>query len=286
LKELINDDKYWFDINTLKNDLPLPIKMEYEFLKQLAFEEDVYGVFLESRDLCEVIIKIPILFSLVYLNNNKELIDDNTKKNLVTKFLQRLSMGNWYHLMVYLLKLCELNQISLPENLIIILKKTQILYDTRIGSFDNINNWRNATIGHGSLRFKNDANFQKEIKDIFRALKKYFSEDDEKTNLYEKIKLFIEPSDENKIKEKQQIKLRINDEEISVTDFIENFSVDNYTNCMFFYDSFDNRKNNSHFTRYIPGTIIKDKNNFFNGLYKQYVFKNISENKISKIKPI
>lgn len=138
---------------------------EYYRLYVLLEEKKYYGALLQTKDVLEVLLKLPILIVSNYLlanSNNQE--EDEIIKMLLQK---PLSLGDWEIVGKKILKIKENERWKLDE-VIKILKSVCNIYDKY-----KIVKWRNENIGHGALSFKVEENFFDEMGKVLLAIKKH-----------------------------------------------------------------------------------------------------------------
>lgn len=171
LKKLADDASLWeeraFEV------MPAVIAYEYKQLHKLAKAGNVYGTMLQMKDVCEIILKYPMILGLCILQTDNKPDDKQFYQELILGILEETSMvlGKWVG------KVETLRKKQLPIILCNIINRTLDFWGHKIGSHNDITNWRNQTIGHGVLRSEDNRDLQIEIKDLLGYLKSYFSDE-------------------------------------------------------------------------------------------------------------
>lgn len=188
----------WPDENKI-HSWPNSIILQYSQLQKVAEDENLYGVMLQTKDLFEEIIKLPTIMSLIVLDNLEDAMSNEKSISVTQKLLsQPMTMGAWYSLALHIVK--KQKELSIPLSLATILKKTTMLFQQPItDGFSDIINWRNNSIGHGSLRFSESDSYKEEIESIFHLLSEYADGKSKYSvnNLYDNIVLKLDVSDEH-----------------------------------------------------------------------------------------
>ena len=160
LKALADDASLWeeraFEV------MPAVIAYEYKQLHKLAKAGNVYGTMLQMKDVCEIILKYPMILGLCILQTDNKPDDKQFYQELILGILEETSMvlGKWVG------KVETLRKKQLPIILCNIINRTLDFWGHKIGSHNDITNWRNQTIGHGVLRSEDNRDLQIEIKDL------------------------------------------------------------------------------------------------------------------------
>ena len=168
LKDLCGEDDLWA---TEFSAIPSMIKSQYDNLRRLAEDGQVYGVMLQCKDLYESLHKVPIVMVLIIMENDPEHRGSEEYASIINTSLESpMSMGQWDKLAGVIIK--KGKKMELPAELIEILKRTRKLYSSDLDkSGRNVMNWRNTEVGHGALRFEDDETYQKEIRSLLKMLK-------------------------------------------------------------------------------------------------------------------
>ncbi len=268
LIEIGENDQYWA---TCLERVPNMICIAYRHLRTLAKEGKVYGTMLQCKDIFELVCKTPLIMALISLEENQKYKDTEVFQEVLKICLDApMSMGSWDSLAGILVK--KQNDIHLPESIYQILKRTRRLYQEKISnSASNVVHWRNNTIGHGVLRFENDASYSQELTCLLNLLREYFDGQKKYSirGLYEDLYfLFGENrltgeywSDE--IKE-GNVQLAFEGKRAENTNYIVN---QNYKYYLF--DAFYKTKRIAKYSSYIDGHSIIATNLYFSELSKR-----------------
>lgn len=279
MKMIGNNDEYWAD-NV--DSIPSVIHDEYNRLRCLAKENDLFGVLLKCKDVYEIVLKIPTIMALIVIKHDKdndgidtEEVQDAYKKIVCSAISSPLEIGKWYVLAQSIYKYSKYFK-SVPSSIVKILDNTMDLFDKRIGNTANIKHWRNVEIGHGSLRFKEDDNYKREIADILKNIKKYFDVDI--NGLYDKC--FFEYNNtkligHNYFKGPDDVLLKINGQSYRVNEYINE-----YESTYHIFDSFYGNKNEMKYKMLFSGIEKTAHSDYFSGMYRTYVLNDLSNNTV------
>ncbi len=256
------------------DSVPSMIHFEYMQLKNLAEQGQVYGVLLQCKDTYETILRIPVIMALVVIDSDPKYKDGSEYNDIMKAFLESpMSMGNWNNLARVIIK--NNKKLNLPENLIKILERTRKLYNTEITTkVSDVVAWRNDTIGHGALKFEDDANYQEEVKSLLNLLKEYFDGEGKLSikRLYDSIyfqcgenKLVGDCYDKNA---EHDLFLHIAGNSYIVSNYINDSDLKWYL-----FESFYCRKNLVKYSSYIDGKNNTVQNKYFADLYERHVLQ-------------
>ena len=173
LRDLGNDDSLW--PSEYREVLPSAVNFEYDYLRALAKDGNVFGVLLQIRDVFETLMKIPCVMGMIIIDENDNEISKGYLEIMDGVLNKKgMTIGDW-DMIAGLLRNKKYG-FQLPVSLLRILNRTRSLYDEPIGPEEkNIKKWRNDTVGHGALRFENDRIYEEEVRDILNLLKEYFA---------------------------------------------------------------------------------------------------------------
>ena len=268
LKNLAKEDVWANSLETV----PSTIVFVYTQLKELADDGQVYGVILILKDIYELLLKTPLVMSLILINSKEDCKGTPEYIDTVKAVLALpMSMGLWEVLAQTIQRSKTFN---LPMELLEIIKRTRYLYVQDItDDYPDIVCWRNGTIGHGALKFEDDPTYQEEIRVLISRLKEYF-EGKKKysiTGLYEKIfftSYNTKLTGTNYIfsSEPKDVLLHIDNQVYSVDQFINNSDY-----RFFVFNSYSGRKGVTHLRSSFDGKDKSSFNQFFNILYRRYV---------------
>ena len=189
LIQMADDEKLWNKNLFVDNRWPVPITYNYHRLYEIAKEGNVYGCLLQIKDLYEILMRISVISALIYLDDkfSEELIKEKNILKMI--IMQPLAMGKWYELSSRILKGAERNKYNLPESILNVLKATRKLYNKKVSAqFQDVNHWRNETIGHGLLRYEDNDEYKEEFNSLICNLNDYFNDSSNgKNGLYSDI---------------------------------------------------------------------------------------------------
>ena len=258
LKKISEDKSNWNEELFGENRWPVPISCNYKRLYEIASEGNVYGCLLQIKDLYEILMRIPVIMALIYLDNNyaDELVKE---KNILKKLiLQPLTIGGWDELANSILKGTKRKYYQLPDSIKNILTATMDLYRKKVSSeFSDIAHWRNEVIGHGMLKCEDSDEYQTEIQTLITNLGEYFrnpvnGEDGLYSNVYYEIdgNDFYSFWDDEKIAECYDIETA---EEINLYIDGDSYMVDKFLFRGLFFDSVYAKKRRVKYVDYISG---------------------------------
>ena len=258
LKKISEDKSNWNEELFGENRWPVPISCNYKRLYEIASEGNVYGCLLQIKDLYEILMRIPVIMALIYLDNNyaDELVKE---KNILKKLiLQPLTIGGWDELANSILKGTKRKYYQLPDSIKNILTATMDLYRKKVSSeFSDIAHWRNEVIGHGMLKCEDSDEYQTEIQTLITNLGEYFrnpvnGEEGLYSNVYYEIdgNDFYSFWDDEKIAECYDIETA---EEINLYIDGDSYKVDKFLFRGLFFDSVYAKKRRVKYVDYISG---------------------------------
>lgn len=252
------------------NFWPTPIAYNYKRLYDMAKDGNVYGCLLQIRDLYEICMKIPVLSSLIYLDNKCEDALVNEKKLMESLILNPLAIGGWYELSMSIIKGHKRKKYILPDTLVSLIKGVKELYNQKISDkYDGISNWRNEAIGHGMLRQEDSENYREEFISLLKNLKDYFEKNAGYGDLYfvinnirfcgfmgdEELGRVITYSVQQPEEKKQEKNSDNNSSDYQISMVIDGelLNVNDFLIRGFFLDSFYYRKKSIKYVDYITG---------------------------------
>ena len=162
LTKYANEPSNWLD-NIQISSLPLVLNNEYKRLKEMAENDERYGILLQIRDVGEIMLKLPILVYSV--NNNPQIYDGKDKETNEDKYLPLWSfMNNEMTLGSWIIAAARLTfEKGIKHEAISVLRQLQLknslfFYDKekKVTAF---NEWRNNEIGHGALGYADNEDF-------------------------------------------------------------------------------------------------------------------------------
>lgn len=255
--------------------VPSMIKLSYDQLKRLAEDGQVYGVMLQCKDLFEVLYKIPIVMVLIVLDSDDKYKEGTAYADIIRASLgSPMSMGLWNDLASVIVK--KSKELSIPGNLISILKKTRKLYATDVTpDMPDVIKWRNDAIGHGALKFQDDEAYQQEVKSLILLLKEYFDGTGKYSikGLYDEI--YFELDDQKLVgdtvlepQEDSDLRLFVSSEEFEAGSYVDAHNLRYYL-----FDSFYCRKDLVRYRSYLDGQSELLASAYFSDLFAKHVLR-------------
>ncbi|MCB2290143.1 tetratricopeptide repeat protein [Clostridium sp. CS001] len=265
--KICEDDELWF--KPAFSEYPSIIAHEYYRIYCMLKEGHTYGAILQIKDLLEVLLKFPTLMAMSVIYNRKEKSIQEIEL-IALSFQKILGLGDWRNL----------TNIIYKENLIndsVILPILKSIRDIYFNQKIDIVKWRNETIGHGALKFDSDIEFQNEVINLIKIIKRHFNVCN---HLYLKLNFCMEMSSSNI--ELRGIELAKNlsvdgmlyfEDEMSLNKIHPFILVDNGE--IFFFDTYIEKKKKVSILNYING-IKKDIVNgnmirYYHSLYKESI---------------
>ena len=156
------DDDNWYKQGF--TDFPYPIAHEYLRLFTMLNDGEVYGCIFQLKDVFEVILKHTVLC----LSAVVAMSDDGIFKTFLDP-KKSLALGDWAEMITSDL---ERRDIINRDTLYLSLLKNMK------GCFgnDNIVKWRNETLGHGALAYKDDPELVSDLQKKLQILAEFFKE--------------------------------------------------------------------------------------------------------------
>lgn len=291
-KLMVKDEKLWIS-NEEMHHIPDAIQKEYFYLKENIQKDDICGALFRLKDIYEISMKIPAIMAVIsissYMEEHCEFIRKTTgqlalkqsnymqgksdeieeesetfKKfgEILSRLLREpLAIGSWRELIETIVKYSD--AFELDENLVTILSRTLQLFNVKpqkangeSGRYENVGNWRNKTIGHGTLLINTD-DYWEQAYDLVEGLYTYFSKDAEGVSLnacYESIYITKEEDD--------KYILHIDGKELAVSEYIYHFDDEHY-----FFDSYYSRQKYTEVANYFSAPKRLKSNSYYQGLY-------------------
>ena len=291
-KEKVKEETLWVP-NSQLSHIPDVIIKEYELLHESIEKDDVCGALFRLKDIYEISIKLPSIYAIIsissYIENNNEFIsltDDeitqerdkyisgesntNIESKEVEKFgevLSRLlkeplSIGSWNELARKIIKTKSI--LKVDGILVDILNRTIELHKVTPSkangendNYDNFTNWRNKTIGHGTLLI-NTEDYWHQVYDLVERLYTYLSGDEKEqslSDLYSQIKIEENDNDNSKYD------LKVGNNSYPLSEYIYSKN-----NEYYYFDSYYSRKNYTEITNYNAPERLEDST-YYKALY-------------------
>lgn len=156
------DDNNWYKQGF--TDLPYPIAHEYLRLFTMLNDGEVYGCIFQLKDVFEVVLKHTVLC----LSAVVAVKDDGIFKPFLNPE-KLLALGDWAETITSVLARHDI--IKRDTLYLSLLKNIKRSY-----SDNGIVKWRNETLGHGALAYKDDPEIVSDLQRKIRILTKFFTE--------------------------------------------------------------------------------------------------------------
>lgn len=167
--------KYWLE--DVVHKYPDVIADEYQKLYTMVMDNEIYGSLLQIKDIFELILKIPVLIIINGIHKELTIEKSSVPKNMITIitnfFSSELSLGGWETQASSIIKENSKEPFIWTQNTSIYsetLTILKLLYSNYRVNGNLISNWRNNTIGHGALAFKEDETFYQDYEALHRTL--------------------------------------------------------------------------------------------------------------------
>jgi hypothetical protein len=162
------------DYDTLQKVYPELIFHEIHRLNELVEANQLYGVFLQIKDVFEVIAKYPVLYYVSLLKQQKSMLDD--EQLLMYNILsQVLSLGHWESALKKITDILSKQSVKTPEQEAIEIISQSVW---KIYKDNKVVKWRNDNIGHGALGNANKVDFKGKLLTYLNVLKDFFNQND------------------------------------------------------------------------------------------------------------
>ena len=93
LKELGDNDELWPSCK--RSYIPSVINFEYDTLRSMAVNGNLYGLLFQIKDVYELIMKIPCIMGMIIFNQNPDVSSEAFNDVMVTAVTKPMSMGDW-----------------------------------------------------------------------------------------------------------------------------------------------------------------------------------------------
>ena len=149
------------------NELPTFIAHEYYRLRLMALYPNVFCMVYQIKDVCEVLLKLPVLCAAAYLKEVKG--DDSVGAKLIRK---KMSLGDWVEICGELTGVYDGKpNYELPDCLSRILSRTMPLCGSNL-----LQQGRNDYIGHGALGFDDNKQYRDFSRDLMKSVSGYLKD--------------------------------------------------------------------------------------------------------------
>lgn len=149
------------------NELPTFIAHEYYRLRLMALYPNVFCMVYQIKDVCEVLLKLPVLCAAAYLKEVKG--DDSVGAKLIRK---KMSLGDWVEICSELTGVYDGNpNYELPDFLSRILSRAMPLCGSNL-----LQQGRNDYIGHGALGFDDNKQYRDFSRELMKSVSGYLKD--------------------------------------------------------------------------------------------------------------
>ena len=288
-KKTVKDKKIWVREEELQN-IPAILKKEYQLLQQSVQNDDICGALFRLKDIYEISIKLPSILSIITISARMESdrafvrmsetqlkkeqedfltgretpesdseLQEKVRDILSCMVKEPLSIGSWRKLASSIVE--NSSVFALDENLKEILERTLLLFQVKPkkireqGRYEDIGNWRNKTIGHGTL-FINTEAYWEQVYDLVQGLSLYFRGDGNTLlkEFYGRISIEKE-SDGSSV-------LKVGEQTYPISEYIYSFEENDY-----FFDSYYSRQKYAEITNYLDAPRRLKNNPYYENIY-------------------
>lgn len=288
-KKTVKDKKIWVREEELQN-IPAILKKEYQLLQQSVQNDDICGALFRLKDIYEISIKLPSILSIITISARMESdrafvrmsetqlkkeqedfltgretpesdseLQEKVRDILSCMVKEPLSIGSWRKLASSIVE--NSSVFALDENLKEILERTLLLFQVKPkkireqGRYEDIGNWRNKTIGHGTL-FINTEAYWEQVYDLVQGLSLYFRGDGNTLlkEFYGRISIEKE-SDGSSV-------LKVGEQTYPISEYIYSFEEKDY-----FFDSYYSRQKYAEITNYLDAPRRLKNNPYYENIY-------------------
>ena len=288
-KKTVKDKKIWGREEELQN-IPAILKKEYQLLQQSVQNDDICGALFRLKDIYEISIKLPSILSIITISARMESdrafvrmsetqlkkeqedfltgretpesdseLQEKVRDILSCMVKEPLSIGSWRKLASSIVE--NSSVFALDENLKEILERTLLLFQVKPkkireqGRYEDIGNWRNKTIGHGTL-FINTEAYWEQVYDLVQGLSLYFRGDGNTLlkEFYGRISIEKE-SDGSSV-------LKVGEQTYPISEYIYSFEEKDY-----FFDSYYSRQKYAEITNYLDAPRRLKNNPYYENIY-------------------
>ena len=296
-KSMVKDEKLWISNEEMHN-IPDAIQKEYFYLKENIQKDDICGALFRLKDIYEISMKIPAIMAVIsissYMEEHSEFIRKTTGQlalkqsnymqgksdeieeeseifknygQILSRLLREpLAIGSWKELIEKIVG--HSASFELDSNLVTILSRTLQLFNVKpakangeSGKYGNVGNWRNKTIGHGTLSINTD-DYWEQAYDLVKGLYTYFSKDAEGVSLnacYESIYITKEEDD--------KYILHVDGKELAVSEYIHHFDDDDEH---YFFDSYYSIQKYTEVANYFSAPKRLKGSSYYQTLYSRF----------------
>lgn len=288
-KKTVKDKKIWVREEELQN-IPAILKKEYQLLQQSVQNDDICGALFRLKDIYEICIKLPSILSIITISarmerdrafvrmpetqlkkeqedflTGREVPESDSEQQEKFRYIlshmvkEPLSIGNWRQITSSIVENAGI--FALDKDLKEILERTLLLFQVKPrkvreqGRYEDVGNWRNKTIGHGTL-FINTEAYWEQVYDLVQGLFLYFGGNGNTPlkEFYGRISIEKE-SDGSSV-------LKVREQTYPISEYIYSFEEKDY-----FFDSYYSRQKYAEITNYLDAPRRLKNNPYYENIY-------------------
>lgn len=288
-KKTVKDKKIWVREEELQN-IPAILKKEYQLLQQSVQNDDICGALFRLKDIYEICIKLPSILSIITISarmerdrafvrmpetqlkkeqedflTGREAPESDSEQQEKFRYIlshmvkEPLSIGSWRQITSSIVENAGI--FALDKDLKEILERTLLLFQVKPrkvreqGRYEDVGNWRNKTIGHGTL-FINTEAYWEQVYDLVQGLFLYFGGNGN-TPLKEFYgRIFIEKENDG------SNVLKVGEQTYPISEYIYTFEEKDY-----FFDSYYSRQKYAEITNYLDAPRRLKNNPYYENIY-------------------
>ena len=288
-KKKVKEKQIWVREEDLQN-IPSILKKEYQLLQQSVQNDDICGALFRLKDIYEICIKLPSILSIITISarmerdrafvrmpetqlkkeqedflTGREVPESDSEQQEKFRYIlshmvkEPLSIGNWRQITSSIVENAGI--FALDKDLKEILERTLLLFQVKPrkvreqGRYEDVGNWRNKTIGHGTL-FINTEAYWEQVYDLVQGLFLYFGGNGNTPlkEFYGRISIEKE-SDGSSV-------LKVGEQTYPISEYIYSFEEKDY-----FFDSYYSRQKYAEITNYLDAPRRLKNNPYYENIY-------------------
>ena len=288
-KKKVKEKQIWVREEDLQN-IPSILKKEYQLLQQSVQNDDICGALFRLKDIYEICIKLPSILSIITISarmerdrafvrmpetqlkkeqedflTGREVPESDSEQQEKFRYIlshmvkEPLSIGSWRQITSSIVENAGI--FALDKDLKEILERTLLLFQVKPrkvreqGRYEDVGNWRNKTIGHGTL-FINTEAYWEQVYDLVHGLFLYFGGNGNTPlkEFYGRISIEKE-SDGSSV-------LKVREQTYPISEYIYSFEEKDY-----FFDSYYSRQKYAEITNYLDAPRRLKNNPYYENVY-------------------
>ena len=288
-KKKVKEKQIWVREEDLQN-IPSILKKEYQLLQQSVQNDDICGALFRLKDIYEICIKLPSILSIITISarmerdrafvrmpetqlkkeqedflTGREVPESDSEQQEKFRYIlshmvkEPLSIGNWRQITSSIVENAGI--FALDKDLKEILERTLLLFQVKPrkvreqGRYEDVGNWRNKTIGHGTL-FINTEAYWEQVYDLVQGLFLYFG-----GNGNTPLKEFYGQISIEKESDGSSV-LKVGEQTYPISEYIYSFEEKDY-----FFDSYYSRQKYAEITNYLDAPRRLKNNPYYANIY-------------------